>query len=149
MNRSNIGNITTNAMQTLNISGTAFSGMVRRSIADAASALNAEKVAAEKATEKAVKQERQDKIDARKEKLDDAKLAQTQARTDLYRARAEELRSKSEARDARTERMKDIGTPQSKEVARKVNSDMEWQKVRFGGRDITGEMVGGIFIPKS
>ena len=45
--------------------------------------------------------------------------------------------------------MKDIGTPQSKEVARKVNSDMEWQKVRFGGRDITGEMVGGIFIPKS
>lgn len=149
MNRSNIGNITTNAMQTLNISGTAFSGMVRRSIADASSALNAEKKETEKATEKAAKQERQDKIDARKEKLDDAKLAQTQARTDLYRARAEELRSKSEARDARTERMKDIGTPQSKEVARKVNSDIEWQKVRFGGRDITGEMVGGIFIPKS
>ena len=149
MNRSNIGNIATNAMQTLNISGTSFSGMVRRSIADASSALNAEKKETEKATEKAAKQERQDKIDARREKLDDAKLAQTQARTDLYRARAEELRSKSEARDARTERMKDIGTPQSKEVARKVNSDIEWQKVRFGGRDITGEMVGGIFIPKS
>ena len=149
MNRSNVGNITTNAMQTLNISGTAFSGMVRRSIADASSALNAEKAEAEKTAAKAAKQERQDKIDARREKLDDAKLAQTQAQTDLYRARAEELRSKSEARDARTERMKDIGTPQSKEVARKVNSDMEWQKVRFGGRDITGEMVGGIFIPKS
>ena len=149
MNRSNIGNIATNAMQTLNISGTSFSGMVRRSIADASSALNAEKKETEKATEKAAKQERQGKIDARREELDKAKLAQTQARTDLYRARAEELRSKSEARDARTERMKDIGTPQSKEVARKVNSDMEWQKVRFGGRDITGEMVGGIFIPKS
>ena len=149
MNRSNIGNIATNAMQTLNISGTSFSGMVRRSIADASSALNAEKKETEKATEKAAKQERQGKIDARREELDKAKLAQTQARTDLYRARAEELRSKSEARDARTERMKDIGTPQSKEVVRKVNSDMEWQKVRFGGRDITGEMVGGIFIPKS
>lgn len=149
MNRSNIGNIATNAMQTLNISGTSFSGMVRRNIADASSALNAEKKETEKATEKAAKQERQDKIDARREKLDDAKLAQTQAQTDLYRARANELRSKAESRDARTERMKDIGTPQSKEVARKVNSDMEWQKVRFGGRDITGEMVGGIFIPKS
>lgn len=149
MNRSNIGNITTNAMQTLNISGTAYASMQKRSIADASSALNAEKKEAEKATEKAAKQERQGKIDARKEELDKAKLAQTQAQTDLYRARANELRSKSEARDAKTERMKDIGTPQSKEVARKVNSDIEWQKVRFGSRDITGEMVGGIFIPKS
>lgn len=149
MNRYNMGNITTNGMQTLNISGTSFSGMIRRSIADASSALNAEKKETEKATEKAAKQERQGKIDARKEELDKAKLAQTQAQTDLYRARANELRSKSEARDARTERMKDIGTPQSKEVARKVNSDMEWQKVRFGSREITGEMVGGIFIPKS
>ena len=149
MNRYNMGNITTNAMQTLNISGTAYASMKKRSIADAASALNAEKADAEKSAAKAEMKERQDKIDARREKLDDAKLAQTQAQTDLYRARAEELRSKSEARDARTERMKDIGTPQSKEVARKVNSDMEWQKVRFGGRDITGEMVGGIFIPKS
>lgn len=149
MNRSNIGNITTNAMQTLNISGTAYASMKKRSIADASSALNAEKAEAEKTAAKAAKQERQDKIDARKEKLDDAKLAQTQAQTDLYRARANELRSKTEARDARTERMKDIGTPQSKEVARKVNSDIEWQKVRFGGRDITGEMVGGIFIPKN
>lgn len=149
MNKSNIGNITTNAMQTLNISGTVFASMKRRDIADASSALNAEKAEAEKTAAKAAKQERQDKIDARREKLDDAKLAQTQAQTDLYRARANELRSKAEARDARTERMKDIGTPQSKEVARKVNSDIEWQKVRFGGRDITGEMVGGIFIPKS
>ena len=148
MNRSNIGNITTNAMQTLNISGTAFAGMTKRSIADAASALNAEKVAVEKAADKAAKQERQGKIDARKEELDNAKLAQTQAQTDLYRARAEELRSKVEARDAKTRKMKDIGTPQSKEVAKKVNNDIEWQSVRLGNREITGEMIGGIFVPK-
>ena len=149
MNRYNMGNITTNAMQTLNISGTAYASMKKRSIADAASALNAEKAEAEKTAAKAEIKERQGKIDSRKEELDKAKLAQTQAQTDLYRARANELRSKAEARDAKTERMKDIGTSQSKEVARKVNSDIEWQKVRFGGRDITGEMVGGIFIPKS
>ena len=149
MNRYNMGNITTNAMQTLNISGTAYASMKKRSIADAASALNAEKAEAEKTAAKAEIKERQGKIDSRKEELDKAKLAHTQAQTDLYRARANELRSKAEARDANTERMKDIGTSQSKEVARKVNSDIEWQKVRFGGRDITGEMVGGIFIPKS
>ena len=144
-----MGNIVTNGMQTLNISGTAFASMKKRSIADASSALNAEKAEAEKSAAKAAKQERQDKIDARREKLDDAKLAQTQAQTDLYRARAEELRSKSEARDARTERMKDIGTPQSKEVARKVNSDMEWQAVRFGNETFYQKGSSGFAVPAS
>ena len=126
MNRYNMGNITTNAMQTLNISGTAYASMKKRSIADAASALNAEKAEAEKTAAKAEMKERQGKIDARREELDKARLERTQAQTELYKARASDLTSNTEARNLRTERIRNIGTPQSKEIAKKIDSDLGW-----------------------
>lgn len=119
-------------MQTMNISGTVLAGQIRRNIADASSALNAQKKEEEKAAKEAASQERQERIDTRKEELDKAKIAREQAQTDLYRARANELRSKAEARDVKTERLRDIGTPQSKEIVTKVERDMDWVTLRSG-----------------
>lgn len=126
MNRSNIGNITTNAMQTLNISGTAFSGMIRRDKADASSALNAQKKEAERLADKEYKRNRQEKIDARREELDAAKLKGIEAKTNLDVAKANDLSSKTEARNLRIAKIKEVGTPQAEEIAKKVTSDLDW-----------------------
>lgn len=128
MNRSNIGNITTNAMQTLNISGTAFAGMIRRDKADASSALNAQKKEAEKLADKEYKRNRQEKIDARREELDTAKLKGIEAKTNLDVAKANDLASKTEARNLRIAKIKEVGTPQAEEIAKKVTSDLGWYR---------------------
>lgn len=126
MNRSNIGNITTNAMQTLNISGTAFAGMIRRDKANAASALNAEKKEAEKLADKEYNRTRQEKIDARREELDAAKIKGLEAKANLDAAKASDLASKTEARNLRIAKIKEVGTPQAEEIAKKVTSDLDW-----------------------
>lgn len=128
MNRSNIGNITTNAMQTLNISGTAYAGMIRRDKANAASALNAEKKEAERLSDKEYARARQEKIDARREELDAAKLENIKAKTKLDKAKAKDLSSLTKARNSRIAKIKEVGTPQSEEIAKKVENDMDWGK---------------------
>lgn len=124
MIRSNVGNITTNAMQTLNISATQYAKLRKKE--DASTALNAD----------------------RKQKFEDARLAEMGSKTELNKARAEELKSKTVARNARTERISAVGTPASQEIATKVDNDVSYRTERIAGNLITYEEVGGILIPK-
>lgn len=144
MNRSNIGNIATNAMQTLNISGTALAGMIRRDKADASSALNAQKKEAEKLADKEYKRNRQEKIDARREELDAAKLKGIEAKTNLDVAKANDLASKTEARNLKIEKIRAVGTPQAEEIAKKVDSDISW-----AGEYYTSISDSGFLVPRS
>lgn len=165
MNRSNIGNIATNAMQTLNISGTAFAGMIRRDKADASSALNAQKKEAERLADKEYKRNRQEKIDARREELDAAKLEEIKAKTNKANARneidtaklegikaktkldiakADDLVSKTEARNLKIAKIKELGTPQAEEIAKKVESDISW-----AGEYYTSISDSGFLVPRS
>ena len=162
MNRSNIGNIATNAMQTLNISGTAFAGMIRRDKADASSALNAQKKEAERLADKEYKRNRQEKIDARREELDAAKLEEIKAKTNKANARneidaaklegikaktnldvakANDLASKTEARNLKIAKIKEVGTPQAEEIAKKVDSDIKW------AGDFYKDTSSGLYLP--
>lgn len=144
MNRSNIGNIATNAMQTLNISGTAFAGMIRRDKADASSALNAQKKEAEKLADKEYKRNRQEKIDARREELDAAKIKGLEAKANLDAAKASDLASKTEARNLKIAKIKELGTPQAEEIAKKVESDISW-----AGEYYTSISDSGFLVPRS
>lgn len=144
MNRSNIGNIATNAMQTLNISGTAFAGTIRRDKANAASTLNAEKKEAEKFADKEYKRNRQEKIDARREELDAAKLKGIEAKINLDVAKANDLASKTEARNLKIEKIRAVGTPQAEEIAKKVDSDISW-----AGEYYTSISGSGFLVPRS
>lgn len=146
MNRYNVGNIATNAVQTLSISGTAASGLIRRSKENAASALNAQ----------------------RSKEFDDAKIAGMKADAKLKDAKANELQSKADKREAdaelkqaKTENLQsltrkrnaqmiaDIGTPEANEVAKKIDADIEWQKYTLMGKEFEGRNVGGIIVPRN
>lgn len=126
MNRSNVGNITTNAVQTLGISGTVLAGLIRRSKSDASSTLNSQ----------------------RRDEFRNASLAETKANTNYLNAKAIDLQSKAEARNARTAKIRNVNSPQSGEIADKADNDIEWQTMRLGEHNIKGQMIGGIFVPK-
>lgn len=120
MNRSNVGNITTNAMQTLNISATAAAASIRRSIADASKSLNADTQGGE--TGRA-------NLSGQMEQTD---IAEKQAKTKYYEAKAADLQSRTEARNLRTEKIKNVGTPQASEIAKKVDNDINWAREFYG-----------------
>lgn len=137
MNRSNVGNITTNAVQTMSISGTTVAGM-RRAIDRADMALNAQgaRIAKDKAQIAKLESDtarKQAQTDIEKEKLKQAQL------------KTEQMKLKNESTAVRTERTKqliekdkpvsidtllDDNSEQVPHIKTYVNNNMEWQHYR-------------------
>ena len=137
MNRSNVGNIITNAMQTLNISATTASGF-KRSIDRADLALNAQ-------------EGKRANMEARTAKLE-SQTAKAQAQTKITEEKAkqeelktEQMKLKNEGISARTERTKQIieknkpitidelledNSEQVPHIKTKINNDIDYLSSR-------------------
>lgn len=139
MNRSNVGNITTNAMQTLSISGTTVAGM-RRARDRADLALNAQEKQSAMADAK---------ISSLKSKQakDDANATLTNEKAEQARLKTEQIKLKNEATAARTERTKQLidkdkrtsiddimqdNSEQVPHIKTKINNDIEDSARRMG-----------------